>query len=480
MLNDIQEFYNMLPLVILAAGILISLIIEMYSKGSEKILPWISIIVFLSAAFYSIATVNSVSVIMQNMLATGGNVNIFYFIFTFGAAIVSLLAVDYLKKYGTYYGEFYLLLQSSVLGMMFMAGAKDLFMIFLGLEIMSLCFYALAGINRKRLKANEASLKYFLLGAFATGFLVYGIALIYGTTHTTSIDIIASRFTELHNNLLFDAGILLFLIGFSFKIAAFPFHMWVPDVYEGSSSIVAGLFSTGGKAAAFSAIIVSLGVLFSGTVINIFEPYLAVIAVLSMVYGSITAIAQTNIKRMLAYSSIAHAGYMIIGLASGNYDGVAGIIFYLTSYTFMTLGAFGIVSLIEGKDETNLELKSYSGLASRSPMLAALFAIIMFSLAGIPPFAGFFGKYYVFISAIKAHLTWLAIVGVLSSVISVYFYLRVVVLMYFGEVKSETEPAFTIENSSTGLLAVIICVLFIIVIGIAPGSVIGLISSFLR
>ncbi|MGA7723177.1 MAG: NADH-quinone oxidoreductase subunit N [Ignavibacteriaceae bacterium] len=481
MLNNIQEFYNMLPLVILAAGILISLCIEMYMDQSEKILPWVSIIIFLSAAFYSLITINSVSVIMQGMLATGGNVNIFYFIFTFGAAIVSLLAVDYLKKYGTYYGEFYILVQISVLGMMFMAGAKDLFMIFLGLETMSLCFYALAGINRKRLKANEASLKYFLLGAFATGFLVYGIALLYGTSHTTSINIIASKFPQLQGNLLFDAGILLFLIGFSFKIAAFPFHMWVPDVYEGSSSVVAGLFSTGGKAAAFSAIIVTLGVLFNGSGNNIFEPYLAVIAVLSMVYGSITAIAQTNIKRMLAYSSIAHAGYMIIGLAAGNYEGTAGIIFYLTAYTFMNLGAFGIVSLIEGKEETNLDLNSYRGLASRNPLIAALLAIFMFSLAGIPPFAGFFGKYYVFIAAVKSHLTWLAIVGVLSSVISVYFYLRVVVLMYFGEAKDkEPVPGILIENSNSGLLAVIISVLFVIIIGIAPGSIIGLISSFLK
>lgn len=471
----------MLPLIIIGGGILVSLCIEMYVKESEKILPWFSILIFLLAGFHALATVNGVSVVMQNMLATGGNVNIFYFVFTIGAAIVCLLAVDYLKKYGTYYGEFYILLQSSVLGMMFMAGAKDLFMIFLGLEIMSVCFYALAGINRKRLKANEASLKYFLLGAFATGFLVYGIALLYGTSHTTSIDIIAAKFSTLRYNLLFDAGILLFLIGFSFKIAAFPFHMWVPDVYEGSSSIVAGLFSTGGKAAAFSAIIVSLGVLFNGNGNNIFEPYLAVIAVLSMVYGSITAIAQTNIKRMLAYSSIAHAGYMIIGLASGNFDGIAGIIFYLTAYTFMNLGAFGIVSLIEGKEETNLELKSYRGLATRYPVHAALLAIGMFSLAGIPPFAGFFGKYYVFIAAIKAHLTWLAIAGVLASVISVYFYLRVVVLMYFGGAgDKEAEPGLAVEKSNAGLLAVIISVLLVIIIGIAPGNVIGLISSFLK
>ena len=357
-----------------------------------------------------------------------------------------------------------------------MAGAKDLFMIFLGLELMSVCFYALAGINRKRLSANEASLKYFLLGAFATGFIVYGIALIYGSAHTTSISSIVTGFASLKGNILFIAGALLFLIGFSFKIAAFPFHMWVPDVYQGSSTTIAGLFSTGGKAAAFSAIIATLSAFFSNAQVhNLFEPYLAVIAVFSMLFGSIVAISQSNIKRMLAYSSIAHAGYMIIGLAAGNYDGIAGIIFYLSAYTFMNLGAFGIIALIEGENESNLDINSYAGLSSRKPFLAALLAICMFSLAGIPPFAGFFGKYYVFVSAIKAHLTWLAIVGVFSSAISLYFYLRIVVLMYFKDASEEISFA----KSNTGLLAVVISVLLVIVLGIAPGTLISLISSFL-
>ncbi len=474
MLNNIQEFYNILPLVIVGAGILISLLVEMFRKEGGTVLGWISVVIFMAAAFYSLATVNSVSVVLQNMLATGGTVNIFYFIFTFGAALVCLLSMDYLKKYGASYGEFYLLVQCSVLGMMFMAGAKDLFTIFLGLELMSISFYALAGLNRNRRTANEASLKYFLLGAFATGFTVYGIALIYGSTGTTSIEGIVSRFSNLSGDFIFVTGILLFLIGFSFKIAAFPFHMWVPDVYEGAATTVSGLFSTGGKAAAFSAIIVTLGTIFS-TATHLFTPYLAVIAVLSMLFGSIVAIMQDNIKRMLAYSSIAHAGYMLIGFAAGNYDGIAGIIFYLAAYTFMNLGAFGIVAIVEGKDEANLSIQSYAGLASRNPMLAGLLSVFMFSLAGIPPFAGFFGKYYVFIAAIESGLTWLAIIGVISSVISVYFYLRIVVLMYFREAEEEIIPSKT----NTGLLAVIISVLLVIVLGVAPGTIIGLISSFL-
>ncbi|MFB3056492.1 MAG: NADH-quinone oxidoreductase subunit N [Ignavibacteriaceae bacterium] len=393
MLNNIQEFYNILPLIIIGGLILVSLIIEMYSESSEKILPWLSIIGFLFAGIYSLVEVGRTSIVLQNMLATGGVVNIFWLIFNIAAAIVCLLSINYIKKYGAYYGEYYIIIQTSVLGMMLMAGAKDLIVIFLGLEVMSISFYVLAGFNRNRSSANEASLKYFLLGAFATGFLVYGIALIYGKATTTSIDAISLNFTALSGNVLFLAGVLLFLIGFSFKIAAFPFHMWVPDVYQGSPTTVAGLFSTAGKAAGFSALIVTFAALFGGPNSHLFTPYLSAIAVFSMLFGSIVAIMQTDIKRMLAYSSIAHAGYMLIGLASGNIDGVAGIIFYLAAYSFMNLAAFGIVSILEGKDETNLDLDSYAGLGTRSPFLAGLFALIMFALAGIPPFAGFFGKY---------------------------------------------------------------------------------------
>ena len=472
---DLKEILQILPLILVGAGILISLVLEMYSKRSEKILPWLSIIIFLSAGVLSLLSIDSPKSAFNHMISVGGNTHVFYFIFTAGAALVTLLSIDYIKKYGTYYGEYYILIQSSVLGMMLMSGAKDLLVIFLGLELMSVSFYVLAGLNRKKLSANEASLKYFLLGAFATGFIVYGIALIYGSAQTTSLEVITLKFSNLSTNLLFIVGVLLFLVGFSFKIAAFPFHMWVPDVYQGSPTTIAGLFSTGGKAAAFSSIIITLIAIFSNSVQNVFAPYLSVIATLSMLFGSIVAIAQEDIKRMLAYSSIAHAGYLTIGLAAGSSDGVAGIIFYLAAYTFMNLGAFGIVAMIEGEEESNLTISSYAGLSSRKPLLAALLALFMFSLAGIPPFAGFFGKYYVFIAAIKSDLTWLAIIGVFSSAISAYFYLRIVVLMYFKESTSE----LTLFESRTGLLAVIISSILVILLGIFPGSVLQLITSFI-
>ena len=471
----INEVYSIIPLIIIGAGIVISILIEIYSKQGKAVLPWFSFFLFISAGFYSLITVKYQSIVFQNMLSTGGVTNIFYFIFNIGAALVCLLSVDYTKKYGVNYSEYYILIQNSVLGMMMMAGAKNLFMIFLGLEVMSICFYVLAGVNRKKEKAIEASLKYFLLGAFATGFLVYGIALIYGSAQTTSIEIITAGFSEFSGNILFLVGVLLFLIGFSFKIAAFPFHMWVPDVYEGAPTTVTALFSTIGKAAAFSAIIAALTALFSGISTSMFLPYLSVLSIFSMLFGSIVAIAQSNIKRMLAYSSISHAGYILIGLAAGTADGVAGVVFYLAVYTFMNLAAFGIIALIEGENDQNLEINSYSGLGTKSPLLAALLSIIMFSLAGLPPLAGFFAKYYIFVSAIKSGLTWLAIIGIISSVISVYFYLRIIVLMYFKE--PEGELAHT--KSTSGFLGIAISVLLVILLGILPGTLLDLITAYL-
>lgn len=471
----LNEVYNIIPLIIIGAGIIISILIELYSKNGKSLLPWFSFFLFLGTGFYALLTVENQSIVFQNMLSSGGITNIFYFIFNIGAALVCLLSVDYIKKYGINYSEYYILIQNSVLGMMLMAGAKNLFMIFLGLEIMSVCFYVLAGVNRKKEKAIEASLKYFLLGAFATGFLVYGIALIYGSAQSTSIDIITAGFAEYSSNIIFLVGILLFLIGFSFKIAAFPFHMWVPDVYQGAPTTVTGLFSTIGKAAAFAAIIATLTALFSGQSTSLFLPYLAVLSIFSMLFGSIVAIAQSNIKRMLAYSSISHAGYILIGLAAGTTTGVAGVVFYLAVYTFMNLAAFGIIALVEGEHDTNLDINSYAGLGTNSPVLAALLAIIMFSLAGLPPLAGFFAKYYVFIAAIKSGLTWLAILGIISSVISVYFYLRIVVLMYFKEAEGEVIHS----KSFSGFFGVAISVLLVILLGIIPGSLLDLITAYL-
>lgn len=469
-----NEILMITPLLIISGGILLSLIVEMFYKKSEIILPWLSIVLFAITAYYSLLTAYQEGIVFNSMLATGGLVHLFYFIFNFGAAIVVLLSIDHIKKVGIYFGEYYILMQSAVLGMMFLASAKDLVMVFIGLEQMSVCFYILTGFNRKKSSSNEAALKYFLLGAFASGFVVYGMALIYGSVGSLSVSALSFYLLKGTPNIVFMVGLLLFIIGFSFKIAAVPFHMWVPDVYQGAPTTVTALMSTGGKAAAFSALLVVLIPVFGNIEKNIFIPFLSALAVITMLYGAIVALSQTDLKRMLAYSSIAHAGYMIVGLASANQDGVIGIVFYLAAYTFMNLGAFGVLSMIESKDNLQVDLQSYTGLATKYPLLAALLAIFMFALAGIPPFAGFFGKYFVFVSAIEANLTWLAIIGVISSAISAYFYLRVVVVMYF----KSTDSPIEVEPSYQALLGIFISALLVLVMGIFPNSIIQLISFF--
>ncbi len=471
-----NEYFQLMPFIILGVGIVISVLIEIFTRKGESFLPWFSLLLFLIASADSLYSIAQSSIIFGGMMEAGGKPAIFHFIFNIGAMLIIMSSMGYLKKYGANYGEYYILIQSSVLGMMVMASAKDLLVVFMGLELMSICFYALAGLNRKKLSANEASMKYFLLGSFATGFIVYGIALIYGTSGSTNIQNIVENFGTYSSNIVFVTGFVILLIGFSFKIAAVPFHMWVPDVYQGSATTVTGLMSTTGKAAAFSVLIVLMTAIFANNQTNIFAPLFSVLAVASMLFGSIVAIAQKNLKRMLAYSSISHAGYMAIGLAAGNAYSIAGIIFYLAVYAFMNIGAFGIISIIEDNNDSRTSLDSYAGLNSKNPILAGFMALFMFALAGIPPLAGFFGKYYVFVGAIQADLTWLAIIGVLSSVISVYFYIRLVVYMYF----KDSVEKFIIEVSPYSLAAVIISGLFVLLFGLVPDLLLNIITSVLK
>ncbi len=467
------EYYSLMPFIILAIGIIVSISIEMFYSKSKYLMPYVSLAIYLLVAINSVLNIHNHFVVFGGMLETGGKAAFLNILFNLGAAVVTLSSINYLEKYGTYFGEFHLLVQLSVLGMMVMAGSKDLFMVFMGLELMSISFYVLVGMNRKRITANESSMKYFLLGSFATGFIVYGIALIYGAATTTNIEVILSNFSNLSANVLFVLGMFLFIIGFSFKIAAFPFHSWVPDVYQGSSTTVTGLMSSVGKTAAFSVIFIMLTTIFAGVSPNIFRTYFSVIAAFSMLFGSIVAISQKNIKRMLAYSSISHAGYISIGLASGNSDALAGMLFYLFAYSFMNLGAFGVISILEDEKEGNLELNDYIGLSKSHPYLAGLLSLFLIALTGIPPLAGFFGKYYVFMSAVESDLVWLALVGVLSSIISAYFYLRPIVLMYFRE----SDEPINVEVNLPGMLAVLFSATVILLYGIFPNFLLDLIKS---
>ena len=387
----------------------------------------------------------------------------------YAAALVLLLSMDYLRRNGIETGEYYILVLLATLGMMLMAQAADLIVIFLALELMSLCLYVLAGFFRD-LAAAESSMKYFLLGAFATGFFVYGIALIYGATGTTALDRIAVASGGLRGDPLLLIGFGLLLVGFGFKISSVPFHMWVPDVYEGAPTSVAALIATGSKAAGFAAL---LRVLFSA--FKVAQPdwtlLLWVVAVLTMTVGNVVAIAQSNLKRMLAYSSVAHAGYMLVGVVAGGSLGAGGVLFYLLVYTFTTVGAFGVILLLERERREAVNLDDYGGLAAHHPVLALTLALFLLSLIGVPPTAGFAGKFYLFGAAVRSGYIWLAIIAVLNSVVAAYYYLRLIVYMYMRDQEGAlTEPA----PSFAGRLALGIALWGVFQLGLMPGPVLDL------
>lgn len=391
----------------------------------------------------------------------------FKIIFLVAAGFTILISLQYLAQEGIEHYEYYVLLLFSTLGMMIMVSGRDLVVIFLGLETMSIAIYILAGFRRENVKSNESALKYLLLGAFSSAFLLYGIALIYGAAGTTNLQGIADFFREhsfLSHSKMPLIGMGLLIVGFGFKVASVPFHMWSPDVYEGAPSPITGFMAVGVKAAAFAAF---LRIFFYGLPVlqESWTPILWVLAVVTMTLGNVVAIAQENIKRMLAYSSIAHAGYILVAMVAGNELGQVSIIYYLLAYTFMNLGAFAVVVLYGRKGEENVAIEDYRGMGLRHPILGAAMAIFMFSLAGIPPTAGFVGKFYVFSAAIQAGYIWLAIIGILNSAVSVYYYFRVTVKMYMQDPEKELPP---LSFRPAMVVALILMAVFTLKIGILP------------
>ncbi len=475
------DLFGSLPLVViwLALGA-IGILIQAFVRENTRLVYGYYMGTLALTAVLAIVTSGHKGTSFNDMITMGGYAAYFDVLFC-GAGIMTLLAArPYLRREGAEYDEFYTLLVSAVSGMMFMAHANNLLVLFIGIELMSISFYVMAGFLRTNIRSIEASLKYFLLGAFATGFLVYGMGLVYGSTTSLQYDVIAGaiRTGAVQFPTLLVIGSVLLTVGLSFKIAAFPFHQWTPDVYEGAPTVVTAFMSTAGKAAAFSALIpVFMAILPMGAATpngaNI-QMMLAVVSAITMLVGNITAVVQTNVKRMLAYSSVAHAGYLLMGIVAGTSDGFAAIIYYVTAYTFMQLGAFVIVGVLERENGRNLELADYAGLNRRHPVLAALMAIFMFSLAGIPPFGGFFGKYLLFITAIETGFTWLTIIAVVSSVISVFFYLGLVVKMYFNEPTGEG------EDSEPGLagITLLVSTVGVIVLGIFPSLLLNIFKTW--
>lgn len=466
---DFNDFTSVSPIIFLSAVALLLLIIDGSFKRPAVPVYWITLAGLVASGFLTMNTYFASGTAFGGMVFTGRFPAFFELVFTVSAALSVLLSRPYLEKENAHFGEDDTLIVLGTIGMMLMSSARDLMVLFIGLELMSISLYILAGYMRRDVRSNEASLRYFLLGAFSTGFFLFGISLVYGSSGSTNLSVIFEKFASIRSDPVLWMGAALILVGLSFNILAVPFHMWVPDVYEGSPTTVAGFMSTGSKAAAFSALVI----VFSYSIRPSWElrNVIAYLAAFTMVIGNVTALVQQNIKRMLAYSSIAHAGYALVGIAAANDLGRTGVLYYMLAYTFMQVGAFGVVSVLEDKEGRYLSIADYEGLAARHPFTAALMALFMFSLAGLPPFAGFFGKYYLFASAVSGDMTWLAIVGVLASVVSVYFYVNVVVSMYFKDTLKETAH---ISISMMAWTALIIAAIFVIGLGLVPSYVVEL------
>ena len=469
-----QEFArSIMPInaeVIVVTTALMVLIFDFFlEKESKQYLGWFSLVGIIFAAIATYKLMGANGAFFGGTFLLDPFSMFFKFVFYVACGLGILISINYLKIEDIHRGEYYALLLLATTGMMIMASAGDLITLYLGLELMALSVYILAGFMRRDNRSNESAIKYLLLGSFSSGIMLYGMSLLYGLSGTTNLAGILGflRGADLANPVLFLAMIML-VVSFGFKVAAVPFHMWVPDVYEGAPTSVTAFMSAGPKVAGFAVLLR----VFTYTLEPMHAHSTAIIsglAVLTMTVGNIMALSQTNIKRMLAYSSIAHAGYALVGLAAGGPEGVASVMLYVCIYALMNMGAFGVVIMLRKAGERGEEIGDFAGLGKTNRTAAFLMLIFMFSLTGIPPMAGFVGKFYIFKSAVQAGLVWLAVVGVLFSAVSAYFYLRIIMIMYMKEPKG----SFELTTSPSLALALAISVTAVIVIGVYPTNLLN-------
>ena len=454
------------PELILVGVALVILLLDAFVPRFPA--AWVAGIALLGLAGAAAAAVwgwswTGAPVVLGGMVSTDHYAEFFRLVLIAAAGVAVLLSHVYLQRSGEYRAEYFVLLLLATAGMTLLAASADLLMVFISLELLSLALYLLTGFSVRRVASSEASMKYFLLGAFSSAFFLYGVAFAYGAAGTTSLAGIAVRVGQGHTTLaLIAAGLLL--VGFSFKIAAVPFHMWTPDAYQGAPTSVTAFMAAGTKVAAFAALLRVLTVGFHGVSVD-WRPVVAVLAGVTMVVGSLLAIAQSDVKRMLAYSSIANAGFILVGVAAGTPAGIQAAMFYLATYAALILGAFGVVILVSERGERHTSLASYRGLSRRSPWLAAALALFLLSAAGIPPAAGFMAKVLVFEAAIKAGEWPLVLVAVLASVVAAFFYLRVIALMYM---RDADDPAPVAASPVAGVALAVLAGLTLL-FGILPG-----------
>jgi NADH-quinone oxidoreductase subunit N len=458
----------LLPLGVVSLGAIVVLLAGVRVEDDDTAgLAFITIVTSVIGLILALFTIGQNQPAFHGALMTDDYAALFETLILAATAITAAISIEYAADARLAGAEYYGLMLFGALGMMLMAAANDLIVIFLGLETMSIAVYAMAGFLRRDARSSEAAMKYFILGAFSTGFLLYGIALIYGATGTIRLEAIRALLTGAPATggpyLLIGVGMLL--IGFCFKVAAVPFHMWTPDAYEGAPTPVTAFMAAGVKVAAFAAF-VRIFMIHLSAIRAEWTSILWIVAVLTMTIGNVVALVQDNIKRMLAYSAIAHAGYLLVGMTATSAANAGGaIIYYLIAYAFTNLGAFAVVIALERADQVNGLIRDFRGLARRRPGLAAAMALFMLSLTGVPPLAGFFGKFYVFSAAIDAGLVWLVIIAVLNSAISAYYYIGVIVAMYMQEGGIEVERM----SARPGLLiSIALAAVVVVVIGCFP------------
>jgi len=463
------------PHMVITATALLVLLAEAFSPGRRKgYLAYLGIAGIVVAALFTPALFGPQRLGFSRMLAGDGFAAFFYFVIYVVGVLTLLLSESYLRSERMDHGEYYALVLLAMVGMMLMAGGTHLLVIFLGLETMSLAIYALAGYLRTE-RGGEASFKYFILGGFASAFLLYGIALIYGACGTTQLHDVMRHFAEvrgLTSSPMALIGVGLITVGFAFKVAAVPFHAWTPDVYQGAPTSVTAFMATGVKAAAFSSFLRVFVTAFP-SLHGEWSGALWLLAVLTMTLGNLAAIAQTDVKRMLAYSSIAHAGYLLVGLVVGTPEASSGVLFYLLGYAFMNVGAFACVIMVGRFGQENTELEAYAGLGFKFPLLGLAMTVFMFAMAGIPPTGGFIGKFLIFKAAVNEGYYWLTILGVLNSAMSVYYYLRVIVTMYFREAP-EKAVVEDLRGGPSTAVATVLAGAGILYLGVIPGSIVDL------
>jgi NADH-quinone oxidoreductase subunit N len=475
-----------IPEISLAATALVVILLDLFIER-KGVLAVISIIGLIVAAGFTISMRGTFEGIFASMLAVDSFALFFKLLFLGIAALVILSSTDYVSKFNRFQGEYYALVLLATLGMTLMAAGRDLISLYVALELASISLYVLAGFLKDD-KSTESSIKYMLLGAISSAILLYGMALVFGSTGETQLDKIAAAVQGISPQAVSASpalivGIVLMVAGFGFKIAAVPFHMWVPDVYEGAPTPIVAFLSVGSKAAGFAII---LRVFYSAFGLpdwlsTNWGLIFAVLAAIGMFVGNLTALPQKNIKRMLGYSSIAQAGYLMVGLAtmgvaSAAYSaGQSSVMFFLAAYSLTNLGAFAAIIAITNKLDSDL-IQDFSGMIKRAPLLTLALSLCLFSLIGMPPAVGFMAKFYIFRGAVENGLLWLVIIAVLNSVISAYYYLRVVKVMWFGEPASDEK----VPSSAALRLTLVISCLGVLVLGIIPGYIISLAESAAR